>query len=348
MWVDCLFYLYGSEQEAEAGSRGGGTGFLVHYPSATAGYGHLYAVTNKHVIDEGFCVLRLNRKAGGTDRIPTQPEQWIPHPDGDDLMVFPLDIGEGFKWWSISTGQFVTHEIIGDYNIGYGDEVFLVGRLVVHAGKRENKPIIRFGNIVLMADPSELLEFRNSKGDLVKQEAFLVECHSLSGFSGSPVLVTTTQGYHDEAAQRVVKARQKEMGYTPPAGEERSYKMTTVSFFGCLGPWLLGVDFGHLPVWQDVYKKDEKTKADFKVNANTGIAGVIPAWRILNILEDKKLKTLRAKDERKIAKLADNRTLVVLDSSVPENDEFTQQDFDSALRKATRRVEPSQSGKGKK
>ena len=340
VFVECLFYVYGSEAEANRGSRSGGTGFLVHYPSSIEGYSHVYAVTNKHVIDDGFCVLRLNRKDGLADTIPTQPEQWLPHPDGDDVAVFPVAIGGDFQWWPIPAKKFISRQTIDDYKIGYGDEVFLIGRLISHPGTRKNTPIIRFGNVALMADATEPMEYRNAKRQLVKQEAFLVECRSLSGFSGSPVFVTTSQDYRDEDAERVVRARQKEMGHVPSIEEQARFK--AVSFSGTQGPWLLGIDFGHPPLWQEVYKKDEKTRADLVVDANTGLAGVIPAWRLLKLLEVEKLMKQRAKDDRKLAKQiakdASKETSIILDSSKRSDDALTEKEFLSTLKKVTRKL----------
>jgi hypothetical protein len=151
-----------------------------------------------------------------------------------------------------------------------------------------------------MADPDEKIEYRDSEKKTHKQEAFLVECRSLSGFSGSPVFVTTDQTYSGEDAQKVVRARQKEMGYTPaPEDQER---VRAIGMSGTQGPWLLGVDFGHLPLFRPVFDKDEKTETDFRVDANTGIAGVIPAWRLLKLLEVDKLVKQRSRDDKKIAK----------------------------------------------
>jgi hypothetical protein len=308
VFAECMFYLYGSQEEVRSGSRGGGTGFLVHYPSTVSGYVHVYAVTNKHVIDGGFCVLRLNRNSGDADAISTQPEDWIPHPDGDDLAVFPVTIGKGFKWWPIGIKHFISQEIIDDYKIGYGDEAFLIGRLLSHQGRKKNTPIIRFGNVALMADASEPIEYptgrKNAQGEeeIRRQEAFLVECRSLSGFSGSPVFVSTNQDYSGEDAQRVVRAKQKEMEHKPTPEEQA--RIRVVSMSGTQGPWLLGVDFGHLPLWRPVFKGDKKTTTDFQVDANTGIAAVIPAWRLLKLLDTEKLMKQRTRENRKLAKLA--------------------------------------------
>ena len=91
-----------------------------------------------------------------------------------------------------------------------------------------------------------------------------------------------------------------------------------------------------------MYKKDEKTKADLRIDANTGLAGVIPAWRLLKLLEVEKLMKQRARDDKKLAKQiakdAAKETSIVLDSSKHSDDVFTQKDFLSALKKASRKL----------
>jgi hypothetical protein len=131
-FADCSIYLYRSEQDAREGALSGGSGFLVHVPSKTdRKMGHLYAVANSHVLDEGFQTLRLTKRNGGIDTISSTRQSWIPHPKGDDVEVMPLNVQDWFRWWSVGTGDFLTHEIIDAYRIGFGDEVFLVGRLVL-------------------------------------------------------------------------------------------------------------------------------------------------------------------------------------------------------------------------
>ncbi|MFZ3213363.1 MAG: hypothetical protein WA188_17815 [Terriglobales bacterium] len=342
--ADCSIYLYESEEAADKGSNSGGSGFLAHRPSEIrGGYIHLYAVTNRHVIDDGFTVLRLNRKEGGTDNITTNPEDWISHPSGDDVVVFPIDLGERFKWWSVGTQAFVTHEIIETYRIGYGDEAFLVGRLVTHAGQQKNSPVIRFGNVALMAEP---ITYKKRQ-----QEAFLVECRSLSGFSGSPVFVMTTQFYSGEDVNKIRAARTQELGWereqTGEVPEELSNPQSKPVFIdGTFGPWLLGIDFGHIPMWEHVYKKDKKTETEFQVPANTGIAGVIPAWRILEVLNVPKLMKQRAREDRKLRKRLVHEESVVPDSA--QERVFTRQKFELALQQASRKLPSSRSDEGKK
>jgi hypothetical protein len=63
---------------------------------------------------------------------------------------------------------------------------------------------------------------------------------------------------------------------------------------GTFGPWLLGIDWGHLPFWKPVYVNQsfDYPKPKHYVEQNTGIACVLPAWHVLDLImnEDKFVK----------------------------------------------------------
>jgi hypothetical protein len=218
----------------------------------------------------------------------------------------PLPIMDYFKWWSVATSNFITNAIIESYDIGFGDEAILVGRLVNHEGRQRNTPIIRFGNIALMADAAEKVRFRDQE-----QESFLVDCRSLSGMSGSAVFVSTTRTYHGDAAERVAQAErtrmEQESGTAIPPGTARAVVLSTT---GTWGPWLLGIDLGHIPMMKTVYQRDEvdpnilveTNHPKLTVDANTGIACVLPAWKILDVLNVEELVKERNREEKKIAR----------------------------------------------
>jgi len=109
------------------GGHSGGSGFLVHVPSA--GHQELrypYAVTNRHLIDNGYRFLRLNTNDGRLHIVPSEPEAWRLHPDGDDVAILALELDWTLlKWFSIGTEDFVSPEIMAEYRLGPGDEVFL-------------------------------------------------------------------------------------------------------------------------------------------------------------------------------------------------------------------------------
>ncbi|MCI0338547.1 MAG: serine protease [Acidobacteria bacterium] len=292
-FLDCSVYLYNSEQAAKDGESFGGSGFLVHILSEHEGMVHLYAVTNKHVIDQGFQVLRLNTAEGSTGTITSQRDSWRDHPDGYDVSVLPVEMeGERFRWFSVGIAKFITREIITDYQIGPGDDAFLIGRLVTPWGQQRNIPAVRFGNISMMADPNELV--RGYSG--MEQESFFVDCRSLSGFSGSPVFALTTRAYFaDEHYPNDLMPEPHR-----PNEEGIGLTITPVATEGTFGPWLLGIDWGHLPLWKSVYEKDETTPTDYKVEQNTGIACVLPAWHILDLLNERELVIQRKRNDDEI------------------------------------------------
>jgi len=300
--TDCALYFYETEDDAREGSEYGGCGFLTHVTSEVrTSAGYVYAVTNAHVIDDGFTAMRASRKDGGIDTIETVPEAWFSHPDGDDIAVLPLETPvptlARVRWWSVPTRMFVTRDLIDAYNIGIGDEAFMVGRLIAHDGRQKNAAVVRFGNISLMADPLEKLRHKNGEF-----EGFLVECRSLSGFSGSPVFVMTSQVYRGESAQRLTMFQiETEI---PQEAREQAREGAKRNIVGSLtltnaGPWLLGVDWGHMPLYRTV-ERLEKPDVSLRVELNTGIACIAPAWKIMDALNVGDLMKQRQEGDRRL------------------------------------------------
>jgi hypothetical protein len=304
--LNCSVYFYNSVRAGQDGEHHGGSGFLAHVPSEHPGNIHLYAVTNKHVIDGGFHVLRFTDMSGRSQVLESKPEDWRFHADGDDIAVKDIEPGDRgvFRLYSVNTDAFVSKGVIEDFAIGPGDEAFLIGRLITVEGQQRNKPAARFGNISIMADPNEPIRLEGRE-----QEAFLVECRSLSGFSGSPVFVTLDRTYHFTT---VAGGSQNMPGFPgiPTSALSASeggsgVRMRNGSLiYGTIGPWLLGIDCAHVPLWKPVYQSDRETKdpSGLQVETNTGIACVIPAWRILDLLNDEDLVKARKRDDAEIAK----------------------------------------------
>lgn len=302
-FLDCSLYLYASEDAAKAREAAGGSGFLVHVPSEHQGHAYQYAVTNKHVVDAGFQTMRINTKGGGFDVVSTVPESWTLASAGDDLAVAAIrDIGGRFKSYSVGTEDLVTEELVEQYRIGPGDEVFMIGRLIRFDGRQRNKPVVRFGNLSMMADPAEPVVVGTRR-----QEAFLVECRSLSGFSGSPVFIKTTERVYQKPnipdRERVKPNPQLGRGWLWTAQDG----LEEVS--GTFGPWLLGIDCAHLPLWKSVYEVDKQTETHYRTDANTGIACVIPAWRILDLLNQDDLVKARKHEDAEFSKRLRNAAI---------------------------------------
>lgn len=265
---------------------------------------HLYAVTNRHVLEAGFRVLRLNTHDGKTDTIETQWSDWEFLPESGDVAVKPLELSNQFRWHPIMLDDFITQSDIKQFNILQGDETYMIGRLINQSGRQRNTPVVRFGHLSMMADPLEPV----SMEPYGEHEAFLVECRSVSGFSGSPIILYTTQihgsvGQEDprnrkEFAARLLRVEREHVEDSFDIVQKRTVKLAWIE--GTFGPWFLGVDRGHVPLWKPVFENGVATK--HRVEHNTGMAIVIPAWRIRDILEKDDLVKQRKDDDDKIAK----------------------------------------------
>jgi hypothetical protein len=186
--LDCVIYLYPSVGDAEAGEKAGGTGFLVGVPSEVhEGVTYQYAVTNSHVIREGDSpVIRLNTQAGATDVLELSQDEWIHHQDGDDLAICPLEFSlDTHKSSLLTQDWFLTKEEMEAYDIGPGDDVFMVGRFIQHEGRQRNTPVVRFGNISMM--PWEPV--RNMRG--LSKKASWWRCARLADSAGRPFSFTS-------------------------------------------------------------------------------------------------------------------------------------------------------------
>ena len=287
-YLDCVVYVYPTEVDAEDGTRAGGSGFLVGVPSTglKQNFWFLYAVTNKHVI-KGGTVLRMNTRAGEKSIVPTTRTSWIAHPDGDDLAACLISFDpKDIKFNHVPRSSFLSREIVSQFNIGPGDDCFIIGRFVNHEGQQQNLPTVRFGNIAQM--PWEKIR----QDDGFEQESFLVECRSIGGSSGSPIFVHIP----------IFSDRPGIPDWFPHPNIIDGSRI-----FGGLkahGPWLLGVNWGYIHDWSPLCGKDEKpVNRDpeiTRVKLSTGIAGTVPAWKLAELLDNGPLANERADVEKLI------------------------------------------------
>jgi len=265
--LDSIIYLYETEEASHKGEDAGGSGFLVAIEGGPRGRS-LYAVTNSHVVggfghSPAYPVVRVNKQDGTLGTIATPVENWIHHFDGvTDLAVCPISLDEDrgrYKYRFIQQSLFLNEESALDMRIGPGDDVHLVGRFINHEGKEKNLPSVRHGTVAQVP-----LEPVNLAG-IPPQDAFLVEVRSISGFSGSPIMTVIP-------IQRVSEKLRAQAGPT-----------NTVAQF------LLGVDCAHLRNCEWIEEYDQKTgeskPTDFYVATDTGMAVVIPAWKLNELLQ---------------------------------------------------------------
>ena len=270
--IGCAFFLYPSHSDAEYGNAIGASGFFVGIDWAgTELRRHLYAVTNKHCIlqcrDE--VVIRATKSDGTLDYIESDPVDWHPSPT-HDISVLPISPAKAALFRNISDGLFVTPtDFEPDANsttcLGPGDDVFMIGRFTPHDRKATNHPSSRFGNLSMVVAP-----IKHPGG--YDQESFAVEMRSISGYSGSPVFIYW--GF----------------GGNHLHGIKRS--MVT-SFLG-----LLGVDWGHIPMRLPVLNSQGNPLPNGEyVKSHTSMSGVVPAWRLKELLDSDRFKEQRMQDE---------------------------------------------------
>jgi hypothetical protein len=279
---------------------------------------HIYAVTNSHVARRGFPVIRLNTIDGNIDVLKLEHGDWIPHPDGDDLAVASITLPHGkHHYFPIDLQIFVERKHLYaspyDMTIGAGDDTFMVGRFISHAGTQKNTPSLRFGSIAML--PFEKVRLGDAS-NFHLQEAFLVETRSISGYSGSPVFLYRPLMDEFETGSGMFEERMLD-----PVGK---------SYF-------LGIDCGHVPGYEKVVNRDGTPhQQGLKVGANTGMAIVIPAWRLADLLNIERFKMERQKKDEQFKKEKESEETVVLDT---ENESFSRESYQDALRRASRKIE---------
>jgi len=289
----------------------GGTAFLVGIQgSSEATFLHL--VTAAHVaeaIEDGPWILGMTAKDGGKIKVCSGDDfRWWYHPtekEHVDVAVTrfaPPRIKEYHLGW-VPIEQFVTDERIVQSNIGIGDEISVIGLFTRFSGLKSHEPIARTGNIAMM--PKEPIPVKGYG----PMEAYLAEGRSIGGLSGSPVFVRET----------VYRQALDAKGKPYPC-----LTLGKIHFFGLMhGHWDVPVGFNNT----------EQVEA-----VNMGISIVVPAKKILEVLYHPELVEMRKQEDEKIAAEKAPTTDAVLGKKTEKD--FTQSDFETALKKASRKVTP--------
>ena len=186
-----VFFLYPSRSDALAGKKFGGTGFFITVPAKRVpGWNHLFGVSNYHVAcSQGFSVPRVNRRDGSVEVVDLGPEDWHFLPNGPDLAIalMPSWDRRYYDIEGMSLESVLTREDISRFEINAGDDVFMVGRFIDFDGIGSNVAALRFGHI-------SILEAVVPYATGYKGPSTVIDMHSRTGFSGSPVFVYRTHG----------------------------------------------------------------------------------------------------------------------------------------------------------
>jgi len=186
--------------------------------------------------------------------------------------------------------------------------VFITGLFSKIIGKSKNIPIIRTGSLAMRPDEPIV---PSGVGDI---EAYVIEAKSIGGISGSPVFIRQT-----------INVRGFVKWGTNIPGNVEAYSDVF---------YLLGLAHGH---WNlDPKEINNPAVEHVKDGFNVGLAIVVPASQILEVLNGKELTEMRK--ELKAKELA-KRQGATMDSALTEST-FTKVDFEQALKKASRKIEP--------
>jgi len=292
-YLDSVVYLYPSEHAAREGKGIGGSGFLCSVPIGRLARA-CYIVSNRHVVEEGACYARIC--SDGSPEIVEVPRKgWRMHPGDDDLAVYPADISPVS---TISWGDFIGENVAP----GPGDDIFILGRFIRTDGTQSNSPVARFGHVAMGMTET----IQTERGC---QESYLVEALSLNGYSGSPVIAFGMQFQMDQQGS-------VSLAYGPPGASN-----PIPGYPGKPGPpLLLGIVWGHFPDKEKIRDREGNPHPDgLYVKRHSGIACVVPAWKLRELLELEELREMRDQKEKQ-AKAASQA--VELDSVADNEGEF--------------------------
>jgi hypothetical protein len=222
----------------------------------------------------------------------------------------------------IYTQSLLTKERIEIADIGIGDDLFLMGLFTMRYGTQRNIPILRSATIAAM--PEEPLKDERSG---LPYDAFLIEVRSIGGLSGSPVYVMI----RGQEAKQYKNTGGGHSGFVGPNGE----------YIACL---LMGMIRGHWDLRTQpgaVDFADEDFANDLDSKLNMGIAIVTPAWEILNVIENNPTLKNGREEDKKRARISIAPTLdSEFQDKLLDESSFSREDFESALRKVSRKIEP--------
>lgn len=261
-----IAFIYRNKRDAEAGKNFQAVGFFVRMPSAGT-EGQTFFVTNWHVLrDIGVekFVIRMNTTEGFTT-IPLARSDFAASAAWDIAAAhFPAsDPNLEFAYIAPSN---MLQDWVGDFSkvwVGAGDDVVMPCRIVSTTQyKTRNITILRFGNVSLSPEHEEM--------------AFIVEMRSIAGHSGSPVF------YYD-------------MGLHLHGVRDQAPQFNT----------LIGINRGHLPNYDEVVSSMDiakktvgKKPPKYYAVTNMAMSQVIPAWKILELLQSAKLQKRQSEDRR--------------------------------------------------
>lgn len=266
------------------------TGFFVQIDRMN------YLVTARHVAvafgDDPF-MIRLNAKDGSGVMIQfdgtREPEdKWFVHPDEDvdiAIVAFPYNLANSLDHFAMTEDWLMRDQNIEGIGVGVGDTCYAIGLFRLMQGKKRNFTIVHTGSIAAMPS-DELIPVRVGK-KLSYVRGYLVEMSNLRGLSGSPVIVRPT------VDTIVARAESKKYPKEGAAIGHRVVARTTRYELELLGVWTGSWEASP----DDVLALDHGRE----VRVPVGLGTVVPAQKLLEILNLPAVTQLREELHKKVA-----------------------------------------------
>lgn len=301
--IRCIFYLYETVEDAKHDRDPGGTGFfLIHrekiMPSRRV-VDHTYAVTNWHVAKDRSdpksppCPVIKYRDTDGRDHtIPLRAEDWYSLDGHSDLAVVPLADERTHTIIGIPSHMLIDEKAGRGALVNVGDDVFMMGLFINPDDAMQMAPAARFGNISVIPDPTTLIDQPNAG----RAEAYILDVHSRSGFSGSPVFVYRTFGSDlsfdpDRDLHMTVEfdPRKRQQDVYMNIREETVFGLLAVHFAQFSEEWEIGE--------RQSRKSRKRRKLVDEGRYVAGFSGMtlaVPAWRLMDLINVPELVALRS------------------------------------------------------
>ena len=320
--MDAAYFLHSAQILRTARFMDRAHGFFVTRESSNVPFTfHIYAVTNRHVV-QNDPNIRINSSETSVQYWDYDPSEWtlsrtddLAALDVTDKIEFSEDRGLPDKYQRpidfVSEIFFVSEKFGYDHSVGVGDETIMLGLLTQHKGGKINLPVARFGNIA--AVPNSLNPVQLDRQDRFIRPAWLNDCRSRGGFSGSPVWVWRSQ-YDDMNL------------YNGPGLPSNLHAKNMPARYSFLG--LLGCHRGQFredttinAVGESSGPKQPLSSGD-RIELASAMTVVVPAWEITNVLDYCELKETRDERDKRPERHRYSQGMLKIMSTAPQPGTF--------------------------
>jgi hypothetical protein len=277
-----------------------------------------YCVTARHLLQRRFRKFYVSARE--FPEVEVDHDQWVQH-SSTDLAICRMEQLEAGR-----TVKFPIRQRID--KISAGHNVFMIGLLdPLETHTREVELVARFGHVALPEVTVSICLDLEKPSELTSVHARLIETRSWGGESGSPVFIHS-EYYYDASGLSSFT------GMLRPSGFRKSEVRASQTDYT-----LLGILHGHFNA-ESPSEPNRVMPDEHIIDVNAGIAVVIPTEDILKLLmsDERLLRDREQRPKRKVnAPVPDSKAVD------DEQQRFTKADFEAALKKVARKIEPDTS-----